>query len=240
MKNKIFLRIRQRGVLFRLSGREFRSPVDIDITQYKIDPILCQMKTNGITDYEIFTEETSKVKASNSKIIVVDSKIDEIERLNLKVGKLENLVAQLIEQNKEKNREQNNKDDISQPESIENKLVEVEKIEPELEIKPKKISNKIERIKKKIKKHNERIINNKTFQVINKSVSNAVAITNNNNNENLDNKKIIIEELELVDDVNIKLEEKITFKPNDFRQPEIEKPFKISSDVEMLKKFKKE
>jgi len=250
VKKKIFLRVKQKGIMFQLGNQKFRSPVDVDITQYKIDPILAQMRIYGISEYEIYTEEPSKIiNKDNIKVIIVNSKTDEFDRLNSKIENLENLVYNLLEQNDEKDREQNNKSDVSLSKT-EEKIVE-EKIDtqPEpksdSEIKVKKVKNKIKR--RNIKKSKTVTISIRKPNIKEPPKVEKVKIAKVDKSESYDelkNKKVIIEELEDVEDVNIKLEglgkDIEVFKPKTFNKKLIEKkPFEISSDVEMLKKYKK-
>jgi len=232
--------------MFQLGKEKFRSPVDVDITQYKIDPILARMRTNGISDYEIFTEEPNKIIGSGkNKVIVIDSKTEELDRLNSKVEKLENLLFDLLEQNDKKNREQNNKDVDILP-KVKDVVIksEEQKSEPNEKIKivkkPKKTKKKnIIREKKSITIPNP----NPVVAKEPKKIESIRSEKKNKANEFKD-KKIVIEELEDVKDINIKLDglgnDTEMFKPKPFdKKMAVKKPFEISSDVEMLKKFKK-
>jgi len=246
VKKKIFLRVKQKGVMFQLGNQKFRSPVDVDITQYKIDPILAQMRIYGISEYEIYTEEPSKIiNKDNIKVIIVNSKTDEVDRLNSKVEKLENLIYNLLEQNDEKDREQNNKSDVSLSET-EDKIVEEKNIDTPLEpksdpeIEVKKVKNKIKR--RNIKKAKTVTIRKPNIKEPPKVEKVKIEKVESESYDELKNKKIIIEELENVEDVKLEgLGKDIeVFKPKTFNKKLIEKnPFEISSDVEMLKKYKK-
>lgn len=272
MKKKVFLRVRQKGIMFQLGKNKFRSPVDIDVTQYKIDPLIYQMRMNGIDDYEIFTKKVGGVVKPDSKIIILDSKTDDIDRLNSKVEKLENILFDLLNINKEKNGEQNNKSG--------NSLSKIKKASPNLELKKdikseikidkkeqnhkkkddvivKKTVNviinkeakivkdiKIKSINNKKKKKKIKVINDiKVKPVVYNQIKNKKKKINNDIDILLKHKKVLIEELEDVKDTDIKLEKSDDdkkFEPKPFNKIMIEnKPFEISSDVEMLKNFKK-
>ena len=228
---KIILKVRQSGLMFNLNGQKFRSPVEIDISHMKIDPIISQMRSHGIMDYEISTigDITKLVKSKskdknveNSKVIIIETNNDDINKLNLKIEKLEYMLNEIIDKNKDDNKEkeweQNNKDVIS----LSN---DDEKQNDDIEIDPNK------------KVIIEEIINNPEPKKI--CVDNSTPIE-----DKLSNKKVIIEELEDIDDVDIKIETKIEskieeFKIKDFKYEEINEPFKLSSDIEKLKKYKK-
>jgi hypothetical protein len=119
---KIFLKIKNPGIMFQLGNKKFRSPVEIDVTHLKVDNIISQMKTYGITDFEITTNEisTSSKEKQKSNVIIIDTDNKEIEKLNLKIDQMEKVLKELLNQNK---REQNN---------VESKKIK----ETQIEIKP--------------------------------------------------------------------------------------------------------
>lgn len=119
---KIFLKIKNPGIMFQLGNKKFRSPVEIDVTHLKVDNIISQMKTYGITDFEITTNEISIPSKEKQKlnVIIIDTDNKEIEKLNLKIDQMEKVLKELLNQNK---REQNN---------VESKKIK----ETQIEIKP--------------------------------------------------------------------------------------------------------
>lgn len=119
---KIFLKIRNPGIMFQLGNKKFRSPAEIDVTHLKVDNIISQMKIYGITDFEITTNEISKPinKKKTPNVIIIDSNDSEIEKLSLKIDQMEKVLRELLNQNK---REQNN---------VESKKIK----ETQIEIKP--------------------------------------------------------------------------------------------------------
>ena len=117
MKKKIILKINQKGIMFNLVGKKFRSPVEVDVTHMKIDSIISQMRSHGVTDYEISTKgatKSSKNKDKNdskTKIIVIENRNDDIDKLNCRIEKLEYKLHELLnknECNEKKEWEQNN------------------------------------------------------------------------------------------------------------------------------------
>ncbi len=118
---KIFLKIKNPGIMFQLGNKKFRSPAEIDVTHLKVDNIISQMRIYGITDFEITTNEPKQInEKQKTNIIVIETRDNEIEELNLKINKIEKVLKDLLNQNK---REQNN--------------IEFKKIkETEIEIKP--------------------------------------------------------------------------------------------------------
>jgi len=119
---KIFLKIKNPGIMFQLGNKKFRSPVEIDVTHLKVDNIISQMKTYGITDFDITTSEVSIPTKEKHKpnVIIIDTDNKEIEKLNLKIDQMEKVLKELLNQNK---REQNN---------VESKKIK----ETQIEIKP--------------------------------------------------------------------------------------------------------
>jgi TolA-binding protein len=214
---KIILKVRQSGLMFNLNGKKFRSPAEIDITHMKIDPVIGQMRSYGITDYEISTIENTVDLLKNknnfkSKIIIIESKNDEIDHLNSRVERLEKVLHKLLDQNKDNNSnnnkkewEQNNKD-ISSLQKDEIDKPTIEEIVDVHESKCHSIgSNKLSNI-----------------------------------DTELLNKKIIIEELEETEDIEIELNSKKNeFKTKDFHYEEIKDSFQLFSDIENLKQYKK-
>lgn len=122
---KIFLKIRNPGIMFQLGNKKFRSPAEIDVTHLKVDNIISQMKIYGITDFEITTNEVPKPtdKKQTSNVIIIDSNDPEIEKLNLKISQIEKVLKELLNQNK---REQNN---------VESKKIKETQIEVKPEVK---------------------------------------------------------------------------------------------------------
>ncbi len=122
---KIFLKIRNPGIMFQLGNKKFRSPAEIDVTHLKVDNIISQMKIYGITDFEITTNEVSKPtdKKQTPNVIIIDSNDPEIEKLSLKINQMEKVLKELLNQNK---REQNN---------VESKKIKETQIEIKSEVK---------------------------------------------------------------------------------------------------------
>ena len=120
---KIFLKIKNPGIMFKLGNKKFRSPVEIDVTHLKVDNIISQMKTYGIIDFEITTNEISTSSKEKNKSNITYDK--EIEKLNLKIDQMEKVLKELLNQNK---REQNN---------IESKKIKETQIDIKPEVKPK-------------------------------------------------------------------------------------------------------
>jgi hypothetical protein len=104
---KIFLKIKNPGIMFQLGNKKFRSPAEIDVTHLKVDNIISQMRIYGVTDFEITTNEQSSVVKEKQKtnVIIIETKHDEIEKINLKIDEIEKVLKDLVNQNK---REQNN------------------------------------------------------------------------------------------------------------------------------------
>lgn len=193
--------------MFNLGKNKFRSPVDIDISNLKIDPIISQLKTMGIDDYEIETiggEELTNSTKNNSNIIIVDDRIEDINKLNSRIDDLESLLHNHI--NKENEREQNN----------------IHKL-------PKK---------SKVNKPDKKLIKK---IVIKKNIENEYKTEKDD--DEIINKKVIIEELDMSEEFIVcdKITEPppIQFKIKNFQYEDIINPFKISSDIEKLVKFKK-
>jgi len=213
MKNKIILKITQKGVVFNFSGKKFRSPCGVDVTHKKIDSIISQMRTYGITGYEISTISDVKLSknAKNNKTIILESRNDDIDRLNSRINKLENMLHELIDQShtdkKEIDREQNIKDIRSDDKIIKSEKIKIKTIKPEIIIKE----------------------------------------CSGNTNENIliENKKIEVEELELVEYEDISEENDIPekdafiFKLKPFKYKSVVDPFEISPDIANLIKYKK-
>lgn len=229
MRKRITLKVNQPGIMFKLNGNKFRSPVEVDITQMKIDPIIAQMRIYGIIDYEISTvDKNSKNINDQTKIIVVESKTDEIDRLNSRIDKLEDVLHKILDKEKEDNKISNVISDKDWEQNNNSNKVKTEKV-------TKPVKKKIEKIKQK--------------KVIVNSIQPKIVEGKPVENEELYNKKIIIEELEdiNIDDIEeniINIEEKIQepeyeFKVKDFKYEENVQPFQISQDIENLKKFKK-
>ena len=217
MKKKIILKINQKGMMFNLAGKKFRSPCTVDISHMKIDPIISQMRSYGITDFEILTYKNKDKNDSKTKIIVIENRNDDINKLNCRIEKLEYKLHELLnknECNEKKEWEQNNKDVVS------------------LSFEEKDNSENNELNKKPI-----------IEEIINKpepKIKNSEEIKIEHNPEGEPSKKIIIEELEEIEDIDIELEpQKIKkFKIKDFHYEEIKKPFELSPDIEKLKNIK--
>lgn len=134
MKKKIILKVVQPGIMFKLNKKSFRSPVSVDITHLKIDNIVSQMRSLGIKDYEITTSDIKNIheNVKNDKIIILESKSDDIDRLNFRINKLENMLHELIDQSckdkKEIDREQNIKDIRSDEKMIKPEKIKIETI----------------------------------------------------------------------------------------------------------------
>jgi len=218
MKKKIILKIKTKGMMFHLGKHKFRSPATVDVTNLKIDPIISQLKLMGINDYEISTTGgiTNSAEKDKSKIIIIENKNDDI--LNSRIEKLENIIHKILSQEKE---DKNKKKDE----------------EKEWEQNNKYVVN----LSKKKDKHGSVEPNKKPVieKIINKSK------TKNNVEDELSNKKIVIEELEEaeysnIESINIELKSQIKeFKTKDFNYEEINEPFKLSTDIEKLRKYKK-
>jgi len=216
---KIILNVRQSGLMFTFNGKKFRSPAEIDITHMKIDPIISQMRSYGITNYEISTIENIiglAKKESQTKVVIMESNNeDEINKLNSKVEKIEYMLHEILNQNKEKEWEQNNKDVIKT--SNNKKQIDENNISKKPKI--------------------EELIDEKTIKT--KSDNKPVSVEENENDLDFVNKKIIVEELEdIKDNINIEIDD-VVFETKEFNYSEINEPFKLSSDVEELSKYKK-
>lgn len=237
MNKKIILKVKQTGLMLNFNGKKFRSPVEIDITSSKIDPIISQMRSCGISNYQISTIEdvsnftNDKLNKEKTKVIIIDNKNDDkINKLNEKIENIEYMLHEILNQNRcdKKEREQNNKDinDINEVLSKPSeKIIKSEKPKIVKGEKPKLDVNL------DIKKPKEKKI--KKYKNISKKF-----VLNNNNTKNISSKKIIIEELEDFDNTNIELECKF-FKIKNFKYEDMGEPFKLSSDIEKLKKYKK-
>jgi len=184
----------------------------------KIDPIISQMRSYGITNYEISTIENIiglAKKESQTKVVIMESNNeDEINKLNSKVEKIEYMLHEILNQNKEKEWEQNNKDVIKT--SNNKKQIDENNISKKPKI--------------------EELIDEKTIKT--KSDNKPVSVEENENDLDFVNKKIIVEELEdIKDNINIEIDD-VVFETKEFNYSEINEPFKLSSDVEELSKYK--
>jgi len=223
MKKKIILKVTQPGIMFKLNKQKFRSPVSVDITYMKIDHIVSQMRLLGVKDYEIMTVGLENIKdpIKKNKVIILEGKSNDIDRLNSRINRLENILHELIDQShkdkKEIDREQNIKDIRSDDKIIKSEKIKIKTIKPEIIIKESSVPSHID---------------NKKSDNINENIL-------------IENKKIEIEELELVEYEDVSEENDIPekdafiFKLKPFKYKSVVDPFEISPDIANLIKYKK-
>lgn len=139
MKNQIFLKIKQRGMVINFDGKIFRIPSTIDISHLNIKNVINKMRMLGIIDYEIIhiNKNENKKQLENKKV-----KINK----NIKNDKSYNNI------NNEEYKEQNNKIEIKPNNKIQNEMKE------NIIDKPKRRPGRPRKIKSGENKNNKKII----------------------------------------------------------------------------------
>ena len=98
MKKITILKIKQKGMVVEIGGKQIRTPAKIDITGKDINKIMMSLKTNGIDNFTISSdiennlapkvEQVSKDKIHNTEVNSIYERFD----------KIDGLLSKLIEQ----------------------------------------------------------------------------------------------------------------------------------------------
>ena len=108
MKNVIY--IKKPGMIINIPGHNpLRTPCKIDLSKFKLDMILCDLRKNGINDYELTTSDGKKFDAEESVLELkeienktekdnrIDQILDEMKDHGEAISKIENLLKKFVE-----------------------------------------------------------------------------------------------------------------------------------------------
>jgi hypothetical protein len=112
----MFISIKDRGLIFNFKGKEYRTPVKLEISDRDFNEVMFSLKRSGIEKFKIFkgieANEQSRVEQNKQKIIKENITLELIlENINKRFDNLENLIYQInVNNNPEISKNQSDND----------------------------------------------------------------------------------------------------------------------------------